>query len=844
MHKHSMSTANWFIVSKHSLDNMDYRILAGSIVETESWQRRFKAWIKDEVSVEATVYSPGAPYYYFIPETIDGVLTQIIIRQTWTDYVDSGYRKVLTSSCLLLPYEVFNEQPCGFLQQAAFFDQDEVSKLLTSMQQTIRDGEVKLSQPTVVVDLPGRDEVENYLLSLFASQGFDFTQMVAKGLTTKKKVCIWEQNQTIASLQQRLEWLDAALIGLPYGVRAFCSAASWQNTYDADGDHLVVGRKMSSDLTYVSPGEVVDGLRLCEGYAAGIMRLLERGYSSEDLINSFLNQTETVNPIDLRYGPPHAEPLSPQERVEQFLTDPEVYSTREKLRGLIDEIKDIDANKINEGHMRTLLVRVVPALEARDKSLIKAYWSEALLTQSIASLRRGNAKILELLPHMIPYDMSEKNLEKLIEEVWDNATGPTGDLDKVRKLFVFFHQFLNERSQANPSQADLAISLILDLVSRSGDKSSLIWLHLILSPDSKYQDHFFTTLRGKPNSNEVLSVISSYWDEGELQKMPAFIAPYLILPLTKILLIRKFEKTKATDLVEVLVDELIAGHPQTRRPPWAEPRKPLIPEILQPYLDSNFWADYPQDGEVAAGLDVISFLVNKRWMSISNCGHEPPDYDSYRSHLSHLLKKGTLSEWISTTDRKEMEATLDVIEKKQFSNSNLPELEDKQEIRDEINKAIKPEDLDPEESLTRETKFSDGGETAQIASTLYELAQSSAKRIETARGEGDLDIWKTIATEIVQHTPTFSPQELEQYLLLVLGSIQKAGIRKETLTALLPIIYEEYSSSTSSENGDKFFESHSEFVSDVFRSYINAFNKNENFKEWLEHLSSLRQAEE
>ncbi len=63
---------DWFIVSKQAMDQQDYRILGGSIAQTETWRLFMNNWIKDEIPYEATPHSPGAPCFYFIPQEIDG----------------------------------------------------------------------------------------------------------------------------------------------------------------------------------------------------------------------------------------------------------------------------------------------------------------------------------------------------------------------------------------------------------------------------------------------------------------------------------------------------------------------------------------------------------------------------------------------------------------------------------------------------------------------------------------------------------------------------------------------------------------------------------------------------
>lgn len=878
------------------MDRQDYRILAGSINDPEPWRLRLRSWIKDEVSLEASSASPGAPYYYFIPEVIDGILSQIIIQQTWADYGDFASRRVLNTTCLMLPYDVFQEHPCGFKQQAGLFELPEVQKLLSNTQLAIKNGETLFSQQSPEITLPDSSEVEGYFLAQLSEYGLDFSQAIGTYLTKVKNVCIWERNKKITDLEQRLEWLDAALIALPYGVRAYCSASSWQSTYTETGDRLVVGRKSNPNLAYLPPDEEVEGVQFFDGYAAGIMRLLESGRSAEELVRTFLTLTKPVDLKVLRYGPQDLLPLSPQERVTQLLVNPEEHDTEAHQRALIEKIKNFDPNEVNVKDLQTLLVRTVPVLEERDASLIKDYWSDALLTQAIANFKSGNNKILDLLPLFIPDDFSEEKLLHTLDEIWDHSTTKEANsLDELTRFFESLHRFCNNRAQADSPQLAQTINTVLNKITKSGSVghiAALIWIRLVLSPGTNYQNSFFEALRQQTNLQEPLSIFNNYWEEQSITKTNLDDSSLLniLLPLTKISLIRNSEKQE-TKFLQIFLDKLV---PQYRR--ISNGSKSDF-RLIVPLLNHNFWADYPQDGKVAALLDEICFLVQKRWSTISTLKVGNQNIDSYKVELSRFSNNIAIDNQIGKADKdanfdtygsldkaksliKSQEAqTLaqDTSSDENFQHTSDPQLENEQELSslptetgdqeleqqfaeenfpskisqpsdpiDETQDLAKPEtEPAPPQSSNMDTSTTETSpnlkqdDAIQISQDIHHLAQSTAKKINEARSLGDTTIWNRIAGEISKNEPSFSPEEMVQFLLLTLGSIQDGDIRKETLTSLLPVFHNSYPLMNDPINQAQFFQSHSEFVADVIRSYCETFKDHPNFTEWFEYILGL-----
>lgn len=890
---------NWLIVSKHAMDRQDYRILAGSIDDPEPWRLRFKHWIKDEVPLEANSASPGAPYYYFIPEKIDGILNQIIIRQTWADYGDFASRRVLNTTCLVLPYDAFQEHPCGFKQQASLFALPEVDKLLSNTQQAIRNGETLFSQPSPEITLPDSSEVEDYFLAQLSEHGLDFSQAIGTYLTKGKNVCIWERNDKISYLEQRLEWLDAALIALPYGVRANCSAASWQSTYTETGDCLVIGRKSNPNLAYFSPDEQVEETRLCEGYAAGIRRLLDSGHSAEELLRTFLTLTIPIDLNVLRYGPKAILHLSPQEQVDQLLVNPEEYDTETNQRVLIEKIKNIDRSEVNVKDLQTLLVRTVPGLEDSDASLIKDYWSDALLTQAIVNFKAGNNKILNLLPLIIPDQLREEKLRDTLDEIWDHATTKEAScLDELTRFFESLHRFCTNRAQVNNPQLTQAINSVLNKISSSGNTghiAALIWIRFILSPGTNYQNGFFEVLSQQKNLQEPLSIFSSFWQEQSIgqTQINDLLLHNLLLSLTKISFIRSSGEQESKFL-QILLKKLISQNSRISNGSKLDLR------LIGPLLTHDYWADYPQEGKVAALLDEICFLVQKQWGVISTLKEGNQNIDSYQAELSRFYKKDALNIQIGKVDRdaildtyRSLDQTKSLIksqeaqiliqdpslgEDSQLSADSKPDYEqgftplptetgDQEmeqylpeedspsanfqptDVHDDTKDVAKPEmetvtpQLNNMDTSTTEMPSDlSQDDTIQILQDIHHLAQSTAKQIEEGRSHGDSTIWAKITAEIQDNYPLFSSQELEQLLLLTLGSIQDGNIRKETLKFFLPVLYKNYPTLADPASRDQFFQSHSEFVADVLGSYYTTFTNNPKFDEWIKHLSGLLQS--
>lgn len=890
---------NWFIVSKHAMDRQDYRILAGNISDPEPWRVRFKNWIKEEVPLEATATCPGAPFYYFIPEVIEGILCQVLVRQLWSNYTDKASRRVLTSTCLVIPYDVFQKHPCGFKQQAGFFELPAVKELLANAQLAIWNGKPFFTQQSPEITLIDRSDVEEYFLTLLSEYSLGFSQATGTNLANGKNVCIWERNEKISDINQRLRWLDASLIALPYGVRANCSASTWQSTYTETGDRLVVGRRSNPNIAYLSPDVAVEKSQLCEGYAAGISRLLENGRSPEELVSTFLRLTNPVNFNTLRYGPQDLLPISPQERVTQLLINPDEYDTEANQRALIGKIKSFDPNEVKVEDLQALLVQTLPVLENSDAPLIRQYWSDDLLTQATNNFKSGNNKILDLLPLIIPDNLSEERFRQVIGELWDHTIAKaTSDLEELRRFFKSLHRFCCNRAQTNSPQLELTINTILQKIGNSGRIgyiASLIWMRFVLSSGANYQKVFFEALRLQLNLREPLSIFSNYWEElkpGQARIDQTYY-PNLLILLTKISLIRNPEKQETVFLQSVL-NNLIRRHSQR-----ATDSNPDF-QLILPLLDRDFWADYHQNGEVAALIDEICFVVKKRWEKISTLKKNDQNIDSYRTELSRFLNQIiTINPEIIKSDMAAIRNTLTSLDKTKSQiksqemqtpqqstgvNENTPTnsvskpdnektqvilaMESgEQEIEQRLNEdcstfiAVQPSDstteiqdieklkieptmpqfIDTRDPNTDKHLENYQDEMGKFKQDIPGLAQSAADKIEKARSNKDMEIWKTIwediANEVGKREPSLSPEELEHFLLLLLGSIKDGDIRKETLSFLLPVLLESSPVLNNPVYQSQFFQYHSEFVDSVVRSYCKVFSGYNQFNIWIEHIS-------
>ena len=289
---------DWFIVSKFEDDSFDYRILAGSINDQRSWERRFLSWRKAQVPESESNLAPAEPWYYFIPEEIDGELCQIVIKQSWTNYYDKSRRKVLNSICLIFPFSILQTEPSSFFHLSELFIQHDVANAISTAQENIKRGQFLINEPKISFSLPEEEKRWSYFSALQTEFGLNYSSYVANCLCQEKKVCLIDSESPITSIEKRLQMLDAALIAVPYGSRATISSASWHYGSSDSVDSLVVGRYPSKGAVGVKLDNSLDLNDNSHLYSFHINEAINRGYSEDDIVSEMFSITDITNLVE------------------------------------------------------------------------------------------------------------------------------------------------------------------------------------------------------------------------------------------------------------------------------------------------------------------------------------------------------------------------------------------------------------------------------------------------------------------------------------------------------------------------------------------------------------------
>lgn len=823
------SKADWFIVSKHASDRNDYSILAGSIDANSisDWKSRFANWIKAEVPFGESAYSPGAPWYYFIPEKINDEIMQVIILQKWTDYVDVGGRRVLTTSCLILPFSSFNENPCGFQHMAGFFDQPTVKQYLLEIQERIRNGETCFSKAQISLDLPDPEDIKQYFSDRLENQGMDFANLAANHLIAGEKVCIIDPNN-FSDITSRLHLLDSALITLPYGIRADCSVSSWQSNFSGLSDRLVIGHRTPDFWAGINPSDKFTEEQESWNYSKGIQNLIKLGHRQIDIIKSQLSFTQAISLEDLREGKSFAISNDAQTLFFESLKNPKVTRSEDDLRRLVDLLNNVIPAAANKPVMQTLLLQCLPILSTNDEKLnrlFNTYWHKEF-DQTLFFLKNSNDNVLQLMPFIIPSDIDDASFRKFLSEVCAFAFEQPLNLKRAEYFFEGFHAFCNQRANIQSSQLNSAIEIVYQVINSRANElenAAFTWIRYVLAPESLYAPHFFDYIKEQPDSAPPLSDFSIFWHNPVQPQTERANAWYYRLPLTKIALKRAEEQDIAFSLLDKEIQECI----RLQDPEFSPAVRSELFTTISPYLTRAYWADFPQQVRIAGLLDIFSLVVNQQWKPISTITQNPDSVTNYRRAIEDLRYRYRQYTHL-------------------IPHTPIP----RALVGEESNHTLLPEEspiISSYESELTETTSESGLETpvdpgiSKLESALASsskpgiplVARLTAEHIACQRESGSFTLWQDLKSLFVEHKYTFTHSELERFILLTLGYIEDEDLRKESLGLLLQNFYITPGIITDENEKQLFFQKHSELVSEMIRSHTSSFSSETQYREWF-----------
>lgn len=835
------SKADWFIVSKHASDRNDYSILAGSIDANSisDWKSRFANWIKAEVPFGESAYSPGAPWYYFIPEKINDEIMQVIILQKWTDYVDVGGRRVLTTSCLILPFSSFNENPCGFRHLAGFFDQPTVHQYLTEIQERIRNGETCFSKEQISLDLPAPEDIKQYFSDRLENQGMDFANLVAKHLIVGEKVCIIDPNN-FSDITHRLHLLDAALITLPYGIRSDCSVSSWQSNFSGLSDRLVVGHRVSDPWAGVKPTDKLTEDQEAWNYSKAIQKLINLGHRQTDIVINQLNNTQAISLEDLREGKFLKISNDAQILFFESLKNPDITRSDDDLRRLVDLLNNVNPAVANKPVMQTLLLQCEPILRTNDEKLIRllnTYWHKQF-DQTLFFLKDGNDKVLRLLPYIIPSDMDDENFRQFFSDICAYTFEQPLNLTRAENFFEVLHVFCNQRASIQSNQLNIAIEVVYQAIFARADEfqnAVFTWIRYVLAPGSLYAPQFFDFIIAQTDSVPQLSDLSLFWHNPVQPQTGRANALYYRLLLIRIALKRSAEEEIIISLLGKTILDFMRLQ-DSELPPAA--RSESVATIGH-FLTRAYWEDFPQQVKVAALLDILSLVVNQHWMPISTITQQSEGVNNYREAIEGY--KYICARYVYLIPSTPLPATVLVEE------ANHPPLPEESPA---IPSFQSEQRETPIESILETA--SDPGlsplEAALASSSEPDIplvARLTAEYITRQRKAGSFNLWQDLRSQFIEHKYTFTHRELERFILLTLGHIEDEELRIESVALLLQNFFETPGILTDEKEKRLFYKGHSELVTEMLGTHISSFSSEVDygkwvrfFKEWLDHLQN------
>lgn len=389
------TTAEWAIWGKMPGDMRDYRMLACSMGMLTRWgsDAQPREWLR------GFPYGPEEPCYLF--EIEPGFLRQVIICQERAPYSDGCGRRILKTTCLILPFDALAQTGCGFSQMAELFEQADVKAYLDKCSTGAREGGFDF--PPLKIELPDRSTSLAQLLQVVDKAGYAFCEQAASTLL-RKKLLIFKAESRDLSYQQQLQWLDAVLALFPYGLRADCTVRIWENNlYMYCGRGAQSGQTLQPDVIiresqpskFIMPRDWAKG----SAYLLGLPHLSEKA-ALDTILGDLLARGEPQTLADLLVLSHFPLPYRDFHHLLQLAE----FATAEKN---LD-----DANNLL-GQAHELLVASNNLSEKRLIAQVSEQLARAFIAGgNLAEARRALVRSLSLAPD----DLAAQELLEWIEE--------------------------------------------------------------------------------------------------------------------------------------------------------------------------------------------------------------------------------------------------------------------------------------------------------------------------------------------------------------------------------------------------------------------------------------------
>lgn len=821
-----MNTSNWLIMSKQQGDVEDYRVLAGSVSNDLHWDAKLKGWMTGEVPLEGNWIDPGTPWFQFPVEALDGMLTQVVMRQDWTDYYDASGRPVLNTICLLLPFEILVKHPCGFTHLAGLFEQPSVKDGLARYCDEVKRGLGEFDQPPLEVTLPAPVDVAEYFKKVGSEVGLDFARLVAGHLVSGRLVTLVEGSEAPLPWERKLEVLDAAMTALPYGTRADCSAAMWLSPLSSSKVRISFGRERDPERVCVFPGDTTVPEPMERGYAGDVRILKAHFTESSELIAKLLQETNPISLESLNLKPSAVSENVPEIQMRTIIRNETNSISRKQVEIALSFLDKDEDSMLSVQEIQALIRKTFQYLNLTHVPKVIKCWSSDFEDQVVSLSQSPDPEKLGVAGGLLSQIGNERKYSDTLTNLYRGFVLNKTDTGLLDRFAMLLDKTCNDEMEKRPKIALFAIKRALELIhqtwSQGGRPFFYNWIRIVLATGNRYQTPFFDRLLSLAQYNPDIRRLLAYWNMPQRYRVEANLGLSDLLILIRMAVIRGQDYRLAIDLLNQILrtDHVwrVKGEGQ---------------DYLKRFLVPSDWKSLPLPGRLGATLDVINSLLYERWTRISTLTDNQQEEGAYQAEVNTYKKR--------YPDLFEQQDNTAV------SQAN-PELEepgkDKELTREDPDHSPVEATLakQPDENKQEAVALPPSGDdplgpfstALSEQKSLEETAEILAKiLVEKGRFDNSA-IWNQVSEMMGEFKYPGNASSLLRFLLAVQSEIEEDNFRKLVMQNLLPEIQKTEGILPDQDAKDDFFQLYSLFIYDNIVGYVNAYKPGggETFREW------------
>ncbi len=821
-----MNTTNWLIMSKQQGDKEDYRVLAGSVSNDYHWYTKVKAWMTGEVPLEDNRIDPGTPWFQFPVETLDGKLTQVVMRQDWTDYYDASGRPVLNIVCLMLPFENLIEHPCGFTHLVGLFEMPNVKADLARYCDEVKRGMGAFDLPPLEVTMPDLADVTEYFKKVGSEVGLDFARLVAGHLVSGRSVTLVEGSEATLSWERKLEVLDAAMTALPYGARSGCPAAMWLSPLSSSKVRLSFGRETNSERICIFVGDTNVPEQLERGYAGDMRLLMERSADPSELITKLLQETNPIGLETLELTPSAVFENVPEIAIRAILRNETNTISMEQVSIVLRFLEKDDDVWFSVQEIQALIRKTLQHLNLAHLQIMTKYWSADFEDLVVSLSQSSNPEKLELAARLLPRLRNERRFSDTLSNLYHRFVNFYSDNDQLAGFALLLDKTCNEEIESRPNYGLFIINKILELIQQTwgqGGRAFLYhWILAVLATGNRYQTPYFERLQPLAQYYPDITRLLTYWNAPQRYRVETNLGLFDRLILIRMAIIRRQDYMLAINLLNQILP-IVQGRGV----------KGESNNYLKRFLVPLYWENLPLSGKLGATLDVINSLLIEQWTPIAVLIDDPSERSAYQVEVD-CYRKRYLRLFEQHGDASVSQAHPTTVEpgKDVETIHEQPDPGPEDDTSDAQNGGT--DAWDAESTDPRDNPLSPFSTAISEKKSIEETAKILAKiLLEHGKYENSA-IWVQVSELMGEFKYPGKASLLLRFLLAVLFEIEEDNFRKMFMQNLLPEIQKSEGILPDDDAKIDFFQLYSLFIYDNIVGYVNAYKPGggETFREW------------